>query len=79
MEQRLSDMIHEYLVGARAKAVAAYAAMYDCPPEEVECELSEVGPDAPTVTFMCWRVGTFHRSECGVLDLGLDDAEPLPR
>ena len=77
MEQTLADLIQRHLEESRLKAMAAYAAMYDCPPEEVECMLTEVGPDMPTVTWSCWRRGSFHVSEYGQLDLGLEDAEPL--
>ena len=74
MEKTMADMIQGYLEESRVKAILAYSEMYDCPAEEVECRLSEVGPDMPTVTWYCWRRGSFHRSEQGELDLGITGA-----
>lgn len=74
MEQTLADLIQQHMEESRLKAIAMFAEMHDCPPEEVECSLSGVGPDMPTITWMCWRRGSFHHSDEGELDLGLTDA-----
>lgn len=75
MEQALTNLIQQYLEETRLKAIAAYAGMYDCPPDEVECQLVAIGSDSPTVEWACWRHGSFHISEYGQLDLGLTEPD----
>ncbi len=77
MDNILADLIQKYLEDTRLKAIVAFAEIYDCPPDEVETMLEVIGPDSPTVTWACWRRGSFHVSNQGLLDIGIVDAELL--